>query len=235
MTRPKNSLLVELPLLVWLVVVWGALWGDFGPGNLLVGLVLALLVTWVLYLPPVQLSGRFNPFQFALFAVTFVWQVVKASFEVMLIAILVGPRARNAVVGVQLRTRSDLLLTATGHTMTLIPGSLVVEVDRASGTLYFHALNVRSAQEAEDFRRSALRVEAAWIRIMGTPEELAALRAERGGVRASGTDRPDSAALSSPITASLQIVGRRRDEVPTGSPADAPGSTPTDTHEEDHP
>ena len=119
MTRPKNSLLVELTLLVWLVVVWGALWGDFGPGNLLVGVVLALLVTWVLYLPPVQLSGRFNPFQFALFAVTFVWQVAKASFEVMLIAILVGPRARNAVVGVQLRTRSDLLLTATGHTMTL--------------------------------------------------------------------------------------------------------------------
>ena len=102
MTRPKNSLLVELPLLVWLVVVWGALWGDFGPGNLLVGLVLALLVTWVLYLPPVHLSGRFNPFQFALFAVTFVWQVAKASFEVMLIAILVGPRARNAVVGVQI-------------------------------------------------------------------------------------------------------------------------------------
>ena len=239
MTRPKNSLLVELPLLVWLVVVWGALWGDFGPGNLLVGLVLALLVTWVLYLPPVQLSGRFNPFQFALFAVTFVWQVAKASFEVMLIAILVGPRARNAVVGVQLRTRSDLLLTATGHTMTLIPGSLVVEVDRASGTLYFNALNVRSAQEAEDFRRSALRVEAAWIRIMGTPEELAALRAERGGGRASGTDRPDSAALSSPITASLQIVGRRRDEVPTGSPADAPshppGSTPADDSEEDRP
>ena len=44
MTRPKNSLLVELPLLVWLVVVWGALWGDFGFGNLLVGLVLALAV-----------------------------------------------------------------------------------------------------------------------------------------------------------------------------------------------
>ncbi|TDL46924.1 Na+/H+ antiporter subunit E [Kocuria rosea] len=235
MTRPKNSLLVELPLLVWLVVVWGALWGDFGPGNLLVGLVLALLVTWVLYLPPVQLSGRFNPFQFALFAVTFVWQVAKASFEVMLIAILVGPRARNAVVGVQLRTRSDLLLTATGHTMTLIPGSLVVEVDRASGTLYFHALNVRSAQEAEDFRRSALQVEAAWIRIMGSPEELAALRAERRGGRASGTDRRDSAALSSPVTASQQIVGRRRDEVPTGSPADAPGPTPTDAPQEDRP
>lgn len=235
MTRPKNSLLVELPLLVWLVVVWGALWGDFGPGNLLVGLVLALLVTWVLYLPPVQLSGRFNPLQFVLFAATFVWQVAKASFEVMLIAILVGPRARNAVVGVQLRTRSDLLLTATGHTMTLIPGSLVVEVDRAAGTLYFHALNVRSPREAEDFRRSALQVEAAWIRIMGTPEELAALRAEgrRGG--ASDADRRDTAAISSPVTASQQIVGRRRDEAPADALGDTPRTPPTDASEEDRP
>jgi multicomponent Na+:H+ antiporter subunit E len=246
-TRPKNSLLVELPLLVWLVVVWGALWGDFGPGNLLVGLVLALLVTWVLYLPPVQLSGRFNLLQFAVFAVTFVWQVAKASIEVALIAIVVGPRARNAVVGVQLRTRSDLLLTATGHTMTLIPGSLVVEVDRASGTLYFHALNVRSPQEAEDFRRSALQVEAAWIRIMGTREELAALQAERRGGGAAGADQRDSAAIRSPVTASQQIVGRRRDEVsdeipaghrrdtPRDAPRDTGADTPADAPEEDRP
>ncbi len=216
--RPKNSLLVELPLLVWLVFVWGALWGDFGPGNLILGAVLALLVTWVLYLPPVQLSGRFDPLQFALFAVTFVWQVAKASVEVMLIAILVGPRARNAVVGVGLRTRSDLLLTATGHTMTLIPGSLVVEVDRATATLYFHTLNVRTPEEAESFRRSVRQVEAAWIRIMGSREELAALRAERRGGGRPAAEQRDSAAIGSPVTAGQQIVGGRRADVPTEIP-----------------
>ena len=42
MTRPKNSLLVEVPLLVWLVLVWGALWGDFGVGNLVFGALLCL-------------------------------------------------------------------------------------------------------------------------------------------------------------------------------------------------
>ena len=91
-------------------------------------------------------------------------------------------------------------------------------------------VTITSVEVSPDLRHARV-----FYSVMGTPEELAALRAERGGGRASGTDRPDSAALSSPITASLQIVGRRRDEVPTGSPADAPGSTPTDTHEEDHP
>ncbi|GEO95106.1 Na+/H+ antiporter subunit E [Kocuria turfanensis] len=234
-SRPKNSLLVELPLLVWLVLVWGALWGDFGLGNLLFGAVLALLVTWVLYLPPVQLSGRFNLLQSALFAVTFVWQVAKASVDVMLVAILVGPRARSAVVGVELRTRSDLLLTATGHTMALIPGSILVEVDRARSTLYFHALNVRTPEEAESFRRSARQVEAAWIRIMGTREELAALRAERRGGGGAEAEQRDSAAISSPVTAGQQIVGGRRGDVPTGT-AETPQATETpQTTEEDRP
>jgi multicomponent Na+:H+ antiporter subunit E len=213
-TRPKNPLLVELPLLVWLVLVWGALWGDFGAGNLVFGLLLALLVTWVLYLPPVQLSGRFDPLQFVLFAATFVWQVAKASVEVMLVAILVGPRARNAVIGVPLRTRSDLLITATGHTMSLIPGSLVVEVDRSTATLYFHALNIRTPEEAEAFRRAVRRIEAAWIRIMGTREELAALRAERRRGGAAGEQERGTAAIGSPVTAQQQIVGARREGAP---------------------
>ncbi len=233
MTRPRNPLLVELPLLVWLVLVWGALWGDFRAGNLVFGALLALLVTWVLYLPPVQLSGRFNPVHFALFTATFVWQVAKASFEVLLVALLVGPRTRNAVVGVQLRTRSDLLLTATGHTMTLIPGSLVIEVDRANGTLYFHALNVRTPEQAEDFRRAVLRIEAAWIRIMGTREELAALRAER---RPGTGGDPDSAAIRAPITSQQQIVrGRGDDDGAAAETTDRPAGQAVPGTEEDRP
>lgn len=224
MTRSRNTLRTEIPLLVWLVFVWGALWGDFRPGNLLFGLVLALLVTSVLHLPAVQLSGRFNMLHFAVFAVTFVWQLAKASAEVMLTAILVGPRARNAVVGVRLRTRSDLLLTATGHTLTLIPGSLVVEVDRSGATLYFHVLNVRTPEEAESFRRSVRQVEAAWIRIMGTRDELAALRAEP---HEPARRRDRSAMIGSPVTAGQQIVGGRR--------SDDAGSAPAQTPEEDRP
>lgn len=216
MTRPRNPLLVEIPLLVWLVLVWGALWGDFGVGNLVFGALLALLVTWVLYLPPVQLSGRFHAGHFLVFLVTFLWQVAKASFHIALIALVVGPRARSAVVAVPLRTDSDLILTATGHTMSLIPGSLVVEVDRSSSTLYFHALNLRTPEEAEAFRRSTLDIEAAWIRILGTREDLAALRDED---RRRGGDRRRDAAVGSPVTAQQQLdQGRPADDAtpPTG-------------------
>ena len=191
--RSRNSLRAELPLILWLVVVWGALWGDWSIGNLVFGLLLALLVTRLLTLPPVRLSGRFNVVHFALFVPTFIWQVAKASFQVFWLAVTQGPRVCNAVLGVPLRQNNDLLMTAVGHTMALIPGSLVVEVDRGNGILYFHVLDISTPEQAEAFRRSALDIEAAWIRIMGTREDLKLLT-----VVGDSDDTEATGALESP-------------------------------------
>ena len=198
--QARNSLRAELPLILWLVVGWGALWGDWSPGNLVFGLLLALLVTRTLVLPPVRLSGRFNVVHFVLFVVTFVWQVAKASIHVFRVALVQGPRVHNAVLRVPLRQNNDLLMTAVGHTMALIPGSLVVEVDRGNGILYFHVLDIATPEQAEAFRRSVLDTEAAWIRIMGSREDLALLpvkgdpdRTEATGAVESPTEDMDEA------------------------------------------
>ena len=198
--QSSNSLRAELPLILWLVVVWGALWGDWSPGNLVFGLLLALLVTRTLVLPPVRLSGRFNVVHFVLFVVTFIWQVARASIHVFRVALTQGPRVHNAVLGVALRQNNDLLMTAVGHTMALIPGSLVVEVDRGNGILYFHVLDIATAEQAEAFKRSVLDAEAAWIRIMGSREDLALVpvkgdpdRTEATGAVESPTEDMDEA------------------------------------------
>ena len=56
----RATLRQELPLLGWMVVVWGALWQDFTIGNLVFGLLIALVLVKVFRLPPIILSGRFN-------------------------------------------------------------------------------------------------------------------------------------------------------------------------------
>lgn len=175
MTRQRIPFRVELPLLVWLVLVWGALWQDFSPGNLLFGAIIAFAVANLLYLPPVELSGRFNVFYAAGFAVRFVYQLVLASFQVFWLALTRGPRLKNAVVAVRLRSPSDLLVTATGHAISLIPGSLVIEVDRSTSTLYLHCLNVAGPDDAEKVRQNVRRTEEWLIRVMGTREDLALL------------------------------------------------------------
>lgn len=171
----------KLPLLVWLVVVWGALWQDFSAGNLLFGALIAIGVSRAFYLPPVELSGRFNILRALTFALWFIKEVTVASFQVLYWALSKGPRIRNAVIAVPLRSNSDLLMTAVGHVLSLIPGSLVVEVDRGTATLYVHAMNVETPAAAEKIRQGIQDIEAGLIRVMGTKEELAALKAEAAG------------------------------------------------------
>ncbi|WP_115790002.1 Na+/H+ antiporter subunit E [Arthrobacter silvisoli] len=185
MSRKPISLRTELPLLIWLVIVWGALWRDFSPGNLLFGALIALVVARIFYLPPVELSGRFNVLRAVPFALVFLAKVVAASFQVIFLAVVKGPKVVNAVVEVPLRSHSDLMVTATGHVLSLIPGSLVVEVDRSTSTLYIHGLDIRDEADAAGLRKEVQDTEAGLIRIMGTKAELAALEAETAPPRAA--------------------------------------------------
>ncbi|MHC6592060.1 Na+/H+ antiporter subunit E [Arthrobacter sp. C152] len=178
MSRQRISLRQELPLLVWLVIVWGALWQDFSPGNLLFGALLAVGVARLFYLPPVELSGRFNILYAVPFALAFLGKVAVASAQVLYLAVARGPRVTNAVVAVTLRSHQDLIVTATGHVISLIPGSLVVEVDRSTSTLYLHAINITSRDDVESLRNEVRSIEAGLIRIMGSREELEAVRTE---------------------------------------------------------
>ncbi|NUP59999.1 MAG: Na+/H+ antiporter subunit E [Pseudarthrobacter sp.] len=178
MSRQRISLRQELPLLVWLVIVWGALWRDFSPGNLLFGALLAVGVARLFYLPPVELSGRFNLLYAAPFALVFLGKVAVASAQVLYLALARGPRVANAVVAVRLRSHQDLIVTATGHVISLMPGSLVVEVDRSTSTLYLHAINITSREDVESLRNEVRSIEAGLIRIMGSREELEAVRTE---------------------------------------------------------
>ena len=177
----KPWILKRLPLLVWLVLVWGALWQDFSAGNLLFGALIALAVAQAFYLPPIELSGRFNLLRGVLFMLWFTQQVMIASFQVLYWAIAKGPRIRNAVIAVPLRSPSDLLMTAVGHVLSLIPGSLVVEVDRGSATLYVHAMNAPTPESVVKIRQGIQDIEARLIQVMGTKEELAAVNAEKAG------------------------------------------------------
>ncbi|WP_051442300.1 Na+/H+ antiporter subunit E [Arthrobacter sp. H14] len=181
MKHPRVSLRQELPLVIWLVLIWGALWRDFSVGNLLFGALIALAITQLFYLPPVELSGRFNILHGISFTGIFLLQLVKASFEVFYLAVAQGPRLNNSVVAVQLRSSSDLLVTTTGHVISLIPGSLVVEVDRSTSTLYLHCMNVGSTEEADQVRNRVRGVEVRLIRAMGSREELELVRREVDG------------------------------------------------------
>ncbi|MHA7284014.1 Na+/H+ antiporter subunit E [Arthrobacter sp. TMS2-4] len=176
MSRQHIPLITELPLVIWLVLVWGALWQDFSPGTLVFGAIIAYVVVNFFYLPPVELTGRFNVLWVVPFVGRFLYRLVVASVQVFWLALTKGPALRSAVVAVRLRSHSDFLATATGHALSLIPGSLVLEVDRSTSTLYLHCLHIHSEADAEAIRRDVRATEAWLIKIMGSRLDLAALK-----------------------------------------------------------
>ncbi len=54
-----------------------------------------------------------------------------------------GGQRQSAIVRVQLRADSDLLLTIIAETVSLVPGSLVLDLDREERLIAVHLLHVR--------------------------------------------------------------------------------------------
>lgn len=175
----------QWPILLGLSLTWGALWQDFSPGVLLAGLFFSMLVLWFYRLPRIQFADRFNLWYALVFTVRFLGHVIAASVDVAKDAIVKGPRIVNSVVAVRLRSHDDLIVTLTGHALALVPGSLVIDVDRPSSTLFLHVLDAGDDEAVEGFRNEALATEAALIRAIGTKADLELVRddeARRAGV-----------------------------------------------------
>ena len=162
----------QLPLLITLVVLWMLLWGTISWLSLVTGAIIAVLVTRLLYLPPVELSGRFNPFWTIVFLGRFFFDLFIASFQVAFQAFRPRGVRRNAVVEVDLVTRSDFIMTLTAISISLIPGSIVLDVDRHQSILYLHALNMEDDAEIDRLRDKVLSIERMLVRALGSAEDV---------------------------------------------------------------
>nr|WP_244162167.1 Na+/H+ antiporter subunit E [Micromonospora eburnea] len=162
----------------WLVVVWLLLWGDLSWGNLVGGLVVGAAVLIFFPLPPVTFGGRLRAGALLVLAVTFVRELVSASVHVAAIAVRPGYRPRGAVIAVPLRIRTDLNLALTAELISLVPGTLILDVDRDLGVLYVHVLEVLRPEDLTDSRNRVLTAERRIVRAIGSPEEVRQLGVE---------------------------------------------------------
>jgi multicomponent Na+:H+ antiporter subunit E len=180
----------QLPLLVWLVLVWNLLWGTWSWANLLSGILVALAVTVLLPLPPVVGGARVSPVGLLVFVGWFLADLVRSAAQVAWQTVRPRGIDRSAIIRVQLRTDSDLLLTILAESLTLVPGSMVIDMDRERRTLALHILHVRDADDVERQRRSVQAQEERVVRAFGSPDEIAALRRPAGEAAGNGRRTP---------------------------------------------
>lgn len=177
-TRPARPRRLQLPVIAWLTVVWVALWGDLSIANVVGGLVVALVVCLVFPLPPLQMQLHVRPLWLVSLILRFLWDVVAASAEVSWKTLQFHRQPRNAVIEVDLRTRSDFVLTVVAQMVSLVPGSLVVEARRSTHTLFLHVLDARDAAGVAKMRSQVFALERRVVLALGA--EIQQLEQPRG-------------------------------------------------------
>jgi multicomponent Na+:H+ antiporter subunit E len=181
----------QLPFFVWLIALWMLLWGQFTWLAFLTGLAAAVIVTRIFRLPPVELSGRVNLWWGFVFVLEFLVAVVQGSLTVAWHVLDFRRQPGVAIIGVQLRTDDDLIMTHTAVTASLIPGSLIVETDRDRRILYLHVIGVRDDADVEKQRAKVRSWEARIVRAVGSRAQLRAIRADAARGAGSAGRGPD--------------------------------------------
>ncbi|OBK84577.1 Na+/H+ antiporter subunit E [Mycolicibacter sinensis] len=142
-----------------LATIWTLLWGRFTIPNIVVGLVVATLILVLLPLPPVPVQGRVHPVAVLRLVGLFAWYLVASSVQLMWLAIKPGPPPLTGVLKVPLTIKSDLVLVLASAITTLIPGSIVLEIDQVRRILYCHVIDVGSSRSVERFFAQVAQVE----------------------------------------------------------------------------
>ncbi|MCC2032844.1 Na+/H+ antiporter subunit E [Microbacterium allomyrinae] len=183
--RTATALWRQLPFFLWLIALWMLLWGQFTWLAFFTGLVAAIVVTRVFRLPPVELSGRVNLWWGFVFVLEFIVALVQGSLTVAWQVLDFRRQPGAAIIAVQLVTDDDLIMTHTGVTASLIPGSLIVDTDRDRRILYLHVIGVRNDADVVRQRASVLHWEERIVRAVGSRAQLHAMKADAGSRRAT--------------------------------------------------
>lgn len=146
--------------LIWLALVWVLLWGTFSWANLISGLVVGGLVLALFPLPRIAGTGRLRPLAALRLLGHLAVDLVRTSVQVAWQSVRPGPPVRSSVVAVRIDDRSELLLALVVETLSLVPGSVVIDADPATGTLHAHVLGAADDAAVEKFRAQVRRVEA---------------------------------------------------------------------------
>lgn len=173
--------------LILLTAIWIMLWGDPSWANLVAGLVLAALV--LLAAPVPRGPARritIRPIALARLVLVFAKDIVIAATQIAWVTIT-GRKPREAIIRVRTRAHSDGFLAATAGFTALVPGSIVIDAHRMTGTLYIHIFDVDDSPEGlERAHHQVLRQEERILRALASDEELGLAGFRPGGSMKAG-------------------------------------------------
>ncbi|GAA3004720.1 Na+/H+ antiporter subunit E [Streptomyces fulvorobeus] len=179
---------IDLPLIAWLTLIWVLLWSTLSWANVITGVVVSVAVCLAFPLPKVDLGLRLHPWGILCLVTYLLYDMYTSGIRVTR-QIFDRQAHEAAVIGIPLRCRSDLMLAATAVAVSNVPGGSVVEVRRATATVFMHVLDADSPAALDAARRSVWRMEELTVRAFGTREEIARVGQPPPDTPRSGPER----------------------------------------------
>jgi multicomponent Na+:H+ antiporter subunit E len=176
MRRPALRYRVSLAATIGLAIVWMLLWGELSLGAAVWGLLIALLIQVLFPLPDVPELESFRPIGFLRLVVVTLSGLTVSSFQVAAKVLAFWRPTQNAIIHVDLRSRSAFITAITAELTTLVPGS--VAIDAGEGWLLVHVFDASTPLAVERARAKVLSTEATALRAFGTGEDRALLEAD---------------------------------------------------------
>lgn len=180
---PARARRVQVGPVLWLTAVWVLLWGNLTWANLLGGLAVAVVVLVAFPLPRLATGVRVRPGAMARLVTRFAGDVVLASFHVSWLVVRPAAAPRSSVVTTRLTTDNELAQMVVAQMLSLVPGSIVVELDPRSRLLSMHVLGAATASDVEQAHEDVRDLERRVLHAFGLPSHhpVGLGRAERDG------------------------------------------------------
>jgi multicomponent Na+:H+ antiporter subunit E len=150
-------LTLALPVAVVLTVTWVLLQGEWSAGNVLGGLLLAIVI--VVAFPPRRRGyrHRIHPVAFVRFIAFVLYSLVLSSWAVIMTIVRPTPtNLRSGIVTVRLESDSPLTTTIVANAITLTPGTMTLTARTGPAELNVHVLGL---DDADAFRASVADLE----------------------------------------------------------------------------
>lgn len=137
----------RVAIVAWLTVVWVTLWEALTWANVAGGLAVAIAALHLLPPREARTSVGFRPLAAAKLLIYFLWELLVASSQVIWEIITPQDHTRPAVVSVQTRSTVPGHITAVANMVSLTPGTLSLEIDHDTRTIYIHVLHLESVEQ----------------------------------------------------------------------------------------
>ncbi len=160
-------------LTLWLAVLWVMVFGHITWVTVLGGVLAAVAVQWFFPLPHTSSTWHVRPLAVLVLLIRFLGDVIRAGLQVSWL-VLSGRHVRSAIVRVDLRSADPVHLTAISAMTSLVPGTIVVRVDRLAGSVYLHVLDVDGQGGLDAVRSAVLDQERRILMAIGSNADLRA-------------------------------------------------------------